>query len=283
MSADLYARVTQTIVDSLHRGVVPWRKPWHTGSRVPVNALSNRPYRGVNILLLSLAPYTDTRWLTFNQVRDKGGTIRKGEKATSIVFWKQWEPPAAEDEKPRAIPLLRQYSVFNAEQCEGLGLPDQHQPASSQNERLARAELLVRSMPNPPTIREGGTSAWYRPRDDLVAIPPLASFESSDSYYSTLLHELGHATGHVSRLNRSGVTDRTIEFGSGEYSKEELVAELTAAFCSAVVGLDHLLHDDSASYIHGWLQVLKDDHKAVVIAAAQAQRAADYIQGITFA
>jgi len=282
VSADLYARVTQTIVDSLQRGVVPWKKPWHCGASVPINVVSNRPYRGVNVLLLSLSTFSDSRWLTFNQVRDRGGVVRKGERGTTIVFWKQWEPPSAEDEQRRPIPILRQYSVFNAQQCDGLELPELYEHQDTSKARIEKAELLIQLMPTPPQIKDGGASAWYRPSDDLVVVPKIVDFESSDSYYSTLLHELGHATGHASRLNRSGVTDRVIQFGSGEYSKEELVAELTSCFCCAAVGLDNTHLQDSASYISGWLKVLNDDPKAVVIAAAQAQRAADYIRGITY-
>jgi antirestriction protein ArdC len=136
-------------------------------------------------------------------------------------------------------------------------------------------------MPDPPRIVEAGQSAWYRPADDLVSIPCLDRFESADSYYTTLFHELGHATGHEKRLKRSGVIGE-VRFGSGEYSREELVAELTSAFCCATVSLDNDLIEDSASYINGWLKVLKEDPKAMVIAAAQAQKAADHIRGVQY-
>ncbi|MBS1705493.1 MAG: DUF1738 domain-containing protein, partial [Armatimonadetes bacterium] len=237
-------------------------------------------YRGVNTFLLGMQPYTDPRWLTFKQISEKGGKVRRGERSTMVVFWKRWSPPTGEDEKAREIPLLRYFNVFNAEQCEGLSLPSLPAIRTSQNERNGRAEMLVRLMPAPPTIREGGSSAWYLPGSDLVQIPKIEHFSSSDLYYSTLFHELGHATGHESRLNRPGVTSHH-RFGSGEYSREELVAELTAAYCGASVGLDDSLVQDSASYIDGWLTVLGDDPKAMVVAAAQAQRAADCIAGKT--
>lgn len=282
---NLYEQVTSTILSSLQRGVVPWRKPWSTTATVPVNAVSNRPYRGVNVLLLGLAPYADHRWLTFKQVSKKGGTVCKGEKSTLVVFWKFPEPksstPEAAEETLGQVPILRYYSVFNAEQCEGLGLPEIYKATESAHQRIERADLLVRSMPDPPRIIESGSAAWYRPADDLVNIPPLERFSSADAFYATLFHELGHATGHEKRLKRSGVTGE-IRFGSGEYSKEELVAELTSAFCCATVGLDNHLIEDSASYIKGWLEVIRADLKAVVMAAAQAQRAADYIRGAIF-
>lgn len=283
---NLYETITNTILDALKRGVVPWRKPWDSSASVPVNVVSSKPYRGVNLFLLAMTPYTDHRWLTYKQAQEKGGRVRPGEKSTLVVFWKRWEPkPEADKDEntPKTqAPLLRYFHVFNAEQCEGLDLPEVYRPGrQAEHERITVADLLVDSMPDKPTIRECGQAAWYRPADDLVNIPPIAKFESPDSYYATLYHELAHATGHEKRLNRKGVTE-SIQFGSGEYSKEELVAELTSAFCCAAIGLDNSLIDDSASYISGWLGVLRNDPKAVVIAAAQAQRAADYIKGVTY-
>lgn len=280
--ADLYSSVTQTILDALEQGVVPWRKPWRSFNSLPVNAISNRPYRGVNAFLLGITPYTDHRWLTFRQVTDQGGKVRKGEKASLAVFWKLWEPndsDANEDEreKQRRVPILRHYHLFNAEQCEGLSLPDLYQPAEAErHQRIQRAEQIIADMPNPPTIAEGGNSAWYRPSTDHVQVPKLEAFTSPDAFYATLFHELGHATGHESRLNRKAVTG-AIQFGSGDYSQEELVAELTSAFLCAKAGLNNSLLSDSASYIDGWLDVLNNDRKAVVYAAAQAQKAADHI------
>lgn len=274
---NLYETVTNTIVESLNRGVVPWRKPWDTGASVPVNALSNRPYRGVNLFLLAMTPFTDHRWLTFHQVKERGGSIRKGEKSTIVIFWKMWEAKSAADEKGKQIPLLKYYRVFNASQCEGLNLSELERPESrSKPERIDVADSLIRTMPDPPRIDETGTAAWYRPGEDLVTVPPMERFTSPDSFYATLFHELGHATGHAKRLARQGVTESVL-FGSGEYGREELIAELTSAFCCASCALDNSLTEDSASYIKGWLSVLKADSKALIIASAQAQRAADYI------
>lgn len=281
----IYETVTAAILAALRRGVVPWRKPWSGESAMPINAISQRPYRGVNILLLSLSPYGDHRWLTRRQVEEKHGWVRPGGRSTMVVFWKRWKAventeDSEEPVKPYA-PILRYFNVFNVEQCEGLGLPPAYDPGrETEHQRVSRADELIHAMPNPPTIREG-LSAWYRPAEDLVQIPPLRKFASADSYYATLFHELGHATGHPDRLNRIGVSG-DIQFGSGEYSKEELVAELTSAFCCATVALDNSLLENSASYIDGWLKVLRADPKAVVIAAAQAQRAADYIKGVTY-
>lgn len=283
--ADLYSSVTQTILDALERGVVPWRKPWRSFNSLPVNAISNRPYRGVNAFLLGITPYADHRWLTFKQVTEQGGKVRKGEKASLAVFWKLWEPNDSdsnedETEKQRRVPILRHYHLFNAEQCENLTLPELYQPLEvERHQRIQRAEQIIAEMPNPPTISEGGRSAWYRPSTDQVQVPKLSAFTSPDTFYATLFHELGHATGHESRLARKGVTNQ-VQFGSGTYSQEELVAELTSAFLCAKAGLDNSLLADSASYIDGWLDVLSSDRKAVVYAAAQAQKAADYITAV---
>lgn len=286
MSTTIYESVTKTIIEALKKGVVPWKKPWHQLQSVPTNAITNRPYRGVNTFLLSIHPYADHRWLTLKQANELGGAVKPGEKATTVVFWKRWRPNVpAEEQEPgvsREIPLLRYFKVFNAEQCVGMSLPDLHRAEEyKEHERIERAELLIHHMPNPPVITEGGNTAWYRPSDDHVQIPELSHFESPDSYYATLFHELGHATGHESRLNRAGVTGKIL-FGSGEYSKEELVAELTSAFCAATVSLDDRVLGSAASYIDGWLGVLRSDPKAVVIAAAQAQRAADHIRHVRY-
>ena len=286
MSTTIYEGVTETIIEALKRGVVPWKKPWHQLQSVPVNATTNRPYRGVNTFLLSIHPHADHRWLTFKQAQELNGAVKPGEKATTVVFWKRWRPNVPESEQEagvsREVPLLRYFNVFNAEQCVGLSLPELRQAEEyKEHQRIDRAELLVKHMPYPPSITEGGTTAWYRPSEDHVQIPEISRFETADSFYSTLFHELGHATGHETRLKRSGVMGQ-IRFGSGEYSKEELVAELTSAFCAATVSLDDRIIGSAASYIEGWLGVLRADPKAVIIAAAQAQKAADHIRGVTY-
>jgi len=280
----VYDAVTAQVTDALTKGVIPWRRPWHSGHGLPVNAVSKKPYRGVNVFLLSLSDHSDNRWLTFRQARELGGNVRRGERSAPVVFWKPWSIEGTDQDSGEVIkwniPLLRKYHVFNVCQCDGLELPPLDVENGRANERVERAEALVRAVPNPPTIREGGGSAWYRPIDDVVQVPPLEYFDTADHYYSTLFHELGHATGHKSRLDRPTVMDR-IQFGSSGYGREELIAELTSAFCCASIGLDNSLVDNSASYIQSWLTVLKSDSKAVVMAASKAQRAADYLQGVS--
>jgi len=278
-----YQTITAQIVEALKRGVVPWRKPWRGRDQLPCNAVSKRPYHGVNLLLLSLAPFRDHRWMTLRQANELGGRIRRGERSSIAVFWKHLDvtdEQDAQDGRRRCIPLLRYYHVFNAEQCEGLNLPvlmdDWNEELTA---RIEKAEEVVMSMPNPPKIVEGGNVACYQPPEDLVRIPKIRDFESAEAYYATLFHELGHSTGHLNRLNRPGVTG-SIHFGSCDYSREELVAELTSAFCCAEVGINNSILDNAVSYIHGWLEALQGDPKAVVAAAGQAQRAIDYILNV---
>lgn len=232
-----------------------------------------------------MRPFRDHRWLTFNQVQELGGKVRKGERSTMIVFWKHIEVPIdkeGEEPETKRIPMLRYFQVFNAEQCEGIQLAAIQPSENHEHERIERAELIVQHMPDPPEILEDGKSAWYSPNHDVVQVPPIQDFISPDAYYATLFHELGHSTGHAKRLARKGVMER-IQFGSEVYSHEELVAEFASAYLCGAAGLDNSLTGESANYIGGWLQVLENDPKAVVIAATQAQRAADYIQGVTYA
>ncbi len=286
VSRNLYELVTQKIVDSLKEGVVPWRKPWRTNRSLPSNAVTSKPYRGVNVLLLGLGPYEDHRWLTFRQAKELGGKVRPGEKSTMVVFWKYWqkedEAEGSDSPKRKTIPVLKYFNVFNAEQCEGLALaPILHTGTASPDDRIRSAEALICSMPNPPFIEERGDQAFYLPSEDTVRVPKISRFDTVDHYYATTFHELGHSTGHEKRLNRKGVMGK-IHFGSEDYGREELVAELTSSFCCAAVGIDNTI-PASASYVDSWLQSLQNDPKAVVIAAAQAQKAADYIRGIDLA
>lgn len=289
MSQNLYQSITGRILDALESGVVPWRRPWSLTPGLPQNAITRKPYRGVNVLLLSLREFGDPRWLTFRQVRQLGGRVQQGAKAELVVFWKRWEPRTPEDtndqapkeKKTVAIPLLRHYFVFNVQQCEDL--PQAVQGCSDTEPiRLESADVLVRGMPCPPRIVEQGSQAFYRPSDDVVRVPPVAAFESVEAFYSTLFHELGHATGHPKRLGRFSSADSE-GFGSESYSREELVAELTSAFCCGLLGLDNSMIENASSYIGGWLRALSNDPKALVVASAQAQKATDFIQGRTFA
>jgi antirestriction protein ArdC len=283
LSDAAYSALTARILEALEQGTAPWRKPWHSTSGVPTNGLTRRQYRGINVLLLSLTRYRDHRWLTFRQALEIGGSVRRGERSTEVVFWKPVEarkPDDGEEGDPKkSFPVIRTYKVFNAEQCDGLRLAGIQLDVEQRHvDRIPRAEGVLRHMPDPPSVRMREGSAWYAPDADLVGIPPIDSFFSADSYYATLFHELGHATGHPRRLARPGLAE-TARFGSADYGREELVAELASAFVCAAVGLDNSLVEDSASYVAGWLKALRNDQKAAVVAAGQAQRAADWMLG----
>jgi antirestriction protein ArdC len=226
--------------------------------------------------VLRCTPYASPWWATFKQIKELGGHVKREEHGTPVCFWK-WLEPEEEDEK--RIPLLRYYIVFNTEQCEGL---DQHLPQGIKPPAapLETAESIVTNMPHPPTIQHMNDEASYSPRRDSVTIPPIATFPQQAAYYSTLFHELTHSTGHASRLNRPSVLE-ACPFGSTNYSKEELIAEIGAAFLCAQAGIENQTVDNSAAYISAWWKKLSDDRYLLIRAAAAAQKAADYILGVS--
>jgi len=275
--SNAYQVITDRIMGLLEQGTVPWHKPWKGGGEA-MNLISKRNYRGINRFLLNVASYASPYWLTFNQAKKLGGHIKKGEKSTPVVFWKLLEKEDEQTGKKKEIPVLRYYRVFNLEQTEGIEGPPAEETEEQEFTPIERCEQLVAGMPNPPGLQHLRQSAWYHPSRDLVNLPKPESFESSEEYYSTLFHELAHATGHQSRLKRPTLADMA-PFGSTNYSKEELVAEMAAAFLCGATGIENATIDNSAAYLNGWLKKLKKDNKLVVQAAAQAQKAADYIQG----
>jgi len=275
----VYDIINQRIIELLEKGTVPWRKPWNAEINMPKNLVSKREYQGVNVFLLSSMPYGSPYWLTFNQAKEKGGHIRKGEKSTPVIFWKMLDKvttdASEEESKNGKMPLLRYYSVFNVEQCEGINIPVSEEVVN-QFSPIERAEEIISKMPLRPDIQYGGNKAYYRPSSDTITLPPKHTFESPEEFYNTYFHELSHATGHETRLARKSVME-TIVYGSNEYSKEELVAEMGAAFLCGHCGIEQQTLENSAAYIQGWLKALKDDRKLLVHAASQAQKSADYI------
>ena len=277
----VYDIVIDRIVKQLEAGIVPWRRPWGGPDHAPRNAASRKFYRGVNVFLLATASYDASDWLTFRQANLWGGHVRKGERGWPVVFWSVRETiDPATGQKDRQF-ILRQYTVFNVEQCDGLPAV-LTQPAAPQIDfqPIAECERIVAGLPaNRPAVEHGGTRACYSPSLDRVQMPKPERFESAEAYYSVLFHELTHATGHPSRLNRPGITD-VAPFGSPVYSREELVAEMGAAFLCGQAGIDApALEVNQAAYLAGWLRQLRGDSRLVVQAAAQAQKAADWILG----
>ncbi|MBT3381192.1 MAG: DUF1738 domain-containing protein [Lentisphaerae bacterium] len=280
---DVYQIITDRIIAQLESGVVPWHRPW-TETSMPRNLASDRPYHGINAFLLTSTGYDSPHWLTWNQLKRLGGSVRSGEKACPIVFWKRYERETEERDAAgnpvvESRAFLRYFSVFNTTQCEGI---DEHVPEpelpSHDFSPVGAAEAVVAGMPKCPTIEHGFRTACYSPLNDSVRMPRRERFNGPEAYYATLFHELTHSTGHASRLGREGIA-ATAAFGSDRYSAEELIAEMGAAFICGHAGIETATIDNSAAYIHHWMQRLRDDRRLIVRTAAQAQKAADFVLG----
>lgn len=267
----VYDIVTERIVALLEKGTVPWHKPWKEKGGMPKNLISKKPYRGINAFLLHSMLYESPFWLTFNQCRGLGGQVRRGEKSTPVVFWKMFEVTIKENDDKKVIPLLRFYNVFNENQCEGLK-PERE----VLSETVMAPQTVIESMPLPPDIRYGMRQAAYSQAEDAVLMPDRSSFESADAFYSTLFHELVHSTGHSKRLDRKSLTESG-GFGSDPYSREELVAEMGAAFLCGATGIGQSYIQNSAAYVKHWLEHLRNDNKLLIQASAQGQKAVDFI------
>lgn len=285
--ATLYDEITDKIIAELEAGRVPWVQPWGTEAAkaplsMPRNAASARPYSGINVLILWGAViehgFAGQSWLTFRQALALGGHVRKGERGITVVYADRFVPAderrrAREmGEEAQAVPFLKRFTVFNTDQCDGLSadiattapmpLPGMIQP---QVEALIKATGI--------DFRIGGNRAFYMPAEDYVQVPPPAAYFEPINWHRTALHELGHASGHPSRLNR----DLRGSYGTKKYAFEELIAELCAAFSCASLGIVPTVRH--ADYIGSWLEVLREDNRAIVRAASQASKAADYLLG----
>ena len=281
---DVYRKVTDAIVTAIEQGVGTWRMPWHTSGRFafsPINVVSKKPYRGINTVCLWAAAqakgYERGEWATYQQWQEKGAQVRKGEKATTVVFWK-FANDAREtdsgdgDESPRNgshLLFTRGYSVFNASQVDGY--TPKVDPDASIPERIAHAEEFFHAIG--ADLRHGGNQAFYAPVSDHIQMPPFAAFRESIGYYSTLAHEHTHWTATAGRCDRQ----LGKRFGDNAYAAEELIAELGAAFTCAHLGLSTEPREDHAQYIQSWLKVLKADSKAIFTAASKAQQATDWL------
>ena len=270
-----YEIVTEAIIKQLECGVAPWRNPWRT--EMPANLVSRKEYRGINMFLLASLGYGSRYWVTYRQARTLGGSVRRGEHGSKVVFWKidkyQKENKETGETEDRNSMLLRYYAVFNLEQCEGIKSPEPVRVLAP----LEHCDNIVRSMPNPPGF-ERDSRAFYRPSTDTVGMPAKSAFDSAEEYYSTFFHELTHSTGHPSRVGRERIMEHN-PFGGEDYSKEELLAEMGAAMLCGVAGIESRTLDNSASYLQSWINRLRSDSRLIVSAASQAQKAADYILG----
>lgn len=282
----IYDQVTESLIEAIEKGCLAWRKPWSASTcNVPLRSCG-KPYQGINVVILWVAsmakglnsPY----WMTYNQVQALGGHVRKGEKATTICYYstfsKNVETESGEVEE-KHIPFLKAYRVFNAEQCEKL--PEQFYPVVSVNEqesskRIEEIDAFVSTLG--ADIRcQNMDRAFYNSRLDLVSVPSILDFVDSEHYYGTLFHEIMHWTGHDTRLGRKLGNS----FGSEDYALEELVAELGAAFLCAGFNFGNVTRDDHAAYLQNWLKALKNDKKFIFKASSFAQKAVNYLQGLS--
>lgn len=285
---DVYTRVTTMIVSEIERGVMPWLKPWKAefaAGRItrPLRS-TGQPYQGINILMLwasaEMQGFACPFWLTFQQAKQLGGFVKKGEKGSPVVYastFKKTEQGDDGQEIEEEIPFLKEYTVFNAEQCEGL---PQHFStlAETPTETMQRIEQAEAFFANTKaTIRTGGSRAYYAIDADYVQMPPFETFRDAESHAATLAHELTHWTRHPSRLNRDLGRKK---YGDEGYAMEELVAELGAAFLAADLGIEPQVQPNHASYIESWLKVLKGDKRAIFSAASMASKAVEFLHGL---
>lgn len=278
---DMYQEVTNRILEEMKKGVIPWTQPWD-GIAGAYNLCSMKPYQGINQWLLK---HKDA-YLTFNQCKQKGGHVKKGAKAEKIFFWKMLVRDSgvrATDGSPvtEVIPMLKMYSVFWIGDTVGIERPTKQQVeemAKVQEPEDVVAAYLAAGGPKLQCDQDSG-SAFYRPSADLVVVPQLSQYRDVAEYYSTLFHELTHSTGHKDRLNRLN-TGALAAFGSQDYSKEELVAELGAAMLCRKTNVESRSQfRNSAAYLQGWMKAISDDPKLIVSAAGKAEKAVRYILG----
>jgi antirestriction protein ArdC len=279
--ASLYQEVTDRIVSELEQGRVPWVQPWggaKAGLGLPKNATTDRRYSGINILILWGAViqkgFSGQNWLTFRQALAVGGSVRKGERGTTVCYADRFIPKseiaraAKSGDEPGAVPFLKRFTVFNVDQCDGLPQAADAEPIP-ERELIPHAERLIAA--TGADFRIGGARAFYQPSDDFIQVPPQPAFFQQIDFYRTCFHELGHWTGNPKRLAR----DHSGRHGSNPYAREELVAEMASAFMCASLGITPTVRH--ADYLGSWLEVLKEDNRAIFRAASQACKAADFL------
>lgn len=280
---DLYIEITERIIRALERGTVPWVRPWKDGADLsgPRNGLSGQPYTGVNVLLCYLSGFTSPDWYTWNQIQSFGGTVQKGSKATQLIFYR---PIEIEDEdentgekEKKIIRIIRHFFVFNREQLTG-HIPQPFAPDPTMEEEEAARHIYIEAFAatTGASISHGGNKAYYRPSTDHIQLPPLSQFPDPSAYYSIMLHELVHWTGHEGRLARLAAAGA---FGSPEYAHEELVAEIGSAFLCAEFRIQGQLQHEE--YIGHWIKRLQNDSRLIFRASRQAREAADYLNRLT--
>ena len=271
---DIYAEITNRIISEMEQGQIPWRRPWMAAG-LAISHITGKPYSLLNQMLLDKAG----EWLTFAQVKQEGGYIRKGEKSRMVVFWRWIDKEDEETGETTQIPFLRYYNVFHLSQCEGIRAKYAQELTETANADETAEKIIADYVQREGVqmVNEQGNAAYYQPVTDKIVLPLMAQFAETAEYYSTAFHEMVHSTGHEKRLNR---LDAPAHFGSEDYSREELTAEIGSAALVNHCGLEtRNSFKNSTAYIQNWLQVLKNDKRFIVSAAGKAEKAVSYILG----
>ena len=271
----VYQIVTERIIEQLKKGTVPWQQSW-TKAGLPRNLISQRPYKNLNWLLLSMSGYEQNLFLTYKQASEIGAKVRKGEKANIVVFWKKLKPKEEDTDSAKPNFVLRYYLLFNISQCENI--PEKYivPLPNPEPQPIERCAEIIQFMPERPDIVHEQHKAYYHIEKDIINMPRIETFDSNESYYETLFHELVHSTGHKSRLDRKSLNKNDMF----SYSVEELTAEIGACFLMFHAGIGNFQFQNSASYIDSWLGKLEKDQKYIFHASSQAQKAVDFILDI---
>ena len=274
MSEKVFKIVNDQIISALEEGQIPWRKPWVHHNFGPMNAISNKTYSGINFFLLALYPQSSPYWLTFNQIKTKKGKLKKGSKGAPVTFYKLLEGKDSKSGEDRKVPLLRYYTVFNADDVEGVKFPEIEKPDFNDNfEDIEKAEKILKICQSKTCeiehIEQG--QAYYKPISHKIVMPEKKQFHNPAEYYSTAFHEITHSTARPLERDMSG------HFGDHLYSKEELIAEMGASYLCAFAGISPKTVENQMAYIQSWLKVLKNDPKFVIQAASKAQKAVNFL------
>lgn len=270
ITKDIYAEITEKVIEQMEAGTMPWKRPWvadKSQNHFPTNYISNKPYRGINVMILWCSDYADQRFATYKQWASKGGQVRRGESGTKIVLYKPMTVQDKATAKDKDILMMRSYTVFNIAQVDGI---EQKQVQSDFIEDTMKFDRAL-EFESLATYHHGGNRAFYQILTDEIHMPPRIQFKCEEDYHATALHELTHWTGPKDRCNR----EFGKRFGDDAYAFEELVAEMGAAFLCAHAGIEY--QTQHASYVSAWLNIMKGDKKSIITAASQAQKAVDFV------